>query len=131
MNCYAVPASDIDINGSIGTLEGKDVFNINCSVIANPTANIVWFSITDTQTLTNTSQTSITYQFTTDSAPISLSTLQISTDETSDYTCEADNNLSTAVSLNFSIIITDRCKCIKSYKGNKCQVEGIVFVILK
>ena len=98
-----------------------------CSVTANPPATIVWYKISDgeVEELTNASRTSITHQFTSDMAPISLSTLVISTTGRNDYMCLADNNVGDAVSLNFSLVETGHCNCVRTYKGNKCLVEGM------
>ena len=97
-----------------------------CSVTANPPASIVWFKISDEEIeeLTNTSKIAITHQFTSDVAPISFSTLIINATGSSDYMCIADNNIGDAVSSNFSLVKTGHCNCIRTYKGNKCLVEG-------
>ena len=97
-----------------------------CSVIANPPTRIVWFKISDDEIeeVTNTTEIAITHQFTSDMAPISLSTLVIRATGSNDYTCMADNNIGDAVSLNFSLVETGHCNCVRTYKGNKCLVEG-------
>ena len=96
-----------------------------CSVNANPPAIIAWYNTNDeVNELTNTSSSSITHQFTADTAPISLSTLVISATGSNDYMCVADNNVGDAVSLNFSLIKTGHCNCIRTFKGSKCLVEG-------
>ena len=122
-----MPASEIDVNGDIAISGGLTTFTVVCSVTANPSASIVWFKISDgeVEELTNTSRTSITHQFTSDIAPISLSTLVISTTGRNDYMCLADNNVGDAVSLNFSLVETGHCNCVRTYKGNKCLVEGM------
>ena len=132
--CYShactVPASEIDIDGSITINEGLTTFTVVCNVNANPPASIVWFKTSDEEVeeLANTSRTSITHQFTSESAPISLSTLIISTTGRNDYMCLADNNVGDAVSLNFSLVKAGQCNCIRTYKGNKCLVEGICMI---
>ena len=93
-----------------------------CSVNANPPVIIAWYD--EVEELRNTSSISITHRFTTDTAPISKSTLVINTTESSDYMCEAQNNVGDAISLNFSLIKIDRCSCIRTYKGSECQIEG-------
>ena len=89
-----------------------------CSVTANPPASIVWFKISDEEIeeLTNTSKITITHHFTSDMAPISLSTLVVSATGSNDYMCMADNNVGDAVSLNFSLVETGHCNCVRTYK---------------
>jgi hypothetical protein len=123
--CCVVPASEIDIDGDISINGGLTIFTIMCSVNANPPAIIDWYSTTEgIDELTNTSSSSITHRFTADMAPISLSTLVISATGSNDYMCVADNNVGDSVSLNFSLIKTGHCNCIRTYKGSKCRVEG-------
>ena len=122
-----MPARNIDVEGSIAISEGLSLFTVECSVVANPSASIVWFKTSSGEELTNTSRMSITHRFTSDSAPISYSTLNISATESDDYMCLADNDVADAVSLNFSLIKTGQCNCIRTYKGNKCLVEGKIF----
>ena len=101
-----------------------------CSVNANPPAIIAWYNTNEeVDELTNTSSSSITHRFTADMAPISLSTLVISATGSNDYMCVADNNVGDAVSLNFSLIKTGHCNCIRTYKGNKCRLEGTYIII--
>ena len=124
-SCCIVPASEIDIAGDISINGGLTTFTIMCSVNANPPAIIAWYNTNDeVNELTNTSSSSITHQFTADTAPISLSTLVISATGSNDYMCVADNNVGDAVSLNFSLIKTGHCNCIRTFKGSKCLVEG-------
>ena len=131
-NIIIVPASEIDIHGNININGGITTFTIVCSANANPPTNITWFKISDEEVeLTNTSTMSITHQFTSDDAPISLSTLVINATESNDYKCLADNNIEDAVSLNFSLIKSSQCNCIRTYKGNKCLVEGIAIYSLR
>ena len=124
-----MPTSEIDIHGNISISGGLTTFTVVCSVIANPPAIIVWLKTSDDEEeLTNSSRTSITHRFTSDSAPISHSTLVISATESNDYMCTADNSIGDAMSLNFSLIKSGRCNCIRTYKGNKCLVEGITYL---
>lgn len=96
-----------------------------CSVNANPPAVIAWYKTNDeVEELSNTSSTSITHRFTADTAPISSSTLVTSATGSNDYTCVADNSVGDAASLNFSLVKTGHCNCIRTYKGSKCLVEG-------
>ena len=127
LTLHIVPASEININGNISINGGIITFTITCSVNANPPARIDWFKTSDEEVeeLSNTSSTSITHRFTSDMAPISLSTLVISTTGSNDYMCVADNNVGDAVSLNFSLVKTGHCNCIRTHKGSKCLVEGI------
>ena len=120
-----MPARDIDIRGSIAITStgGLSIFTVECSVIANPLATIIWLN-EEGKELTNTSRVSITHNSTADTAPISLSTLTINATESGDYICIADNELADVVSLNFSLVKTGQCNCIRTYKGNKCLVEG-------
>ena len=122
---FIVPARDIDIHGNIAiTSTGElSIFTVECSVTANPPATIVWLN-EESEELTNTSRVSITHNFTSDTEPISLSTLIINATESGDYICTADNHVAGAVSLNFSLVKTGQCNCIRTYKGNKCLVEG-------
>lgn len=122
---FIVPARDIDIHGSIAiTSTGElSTFMVECSVIANPQATIVWLN-EEGEELTNTSRVSITHTFTSNTAPISLSTLTINAIESGDYVCIAENYVADSVSLNFSLVKTGQCNCIRTYKGNKCLVEG-------
>ena len=126
-----MPASKINVNGSIAINGSTTIFSIVCSVNANPPANIIWLHKIDgiVEKLTNTSRTSITHQFTSDNimAPISLSNLTISATESNDYVCMANNTIGDAVhttSLNFSLVKTGQCNYICTYKGNECLVEG-------
>ena len=121
-----MPASKININGSIAINGNTTIFNVVCSVNANPPASIFWLHKMDgvVEKLTNTSRISITHQFTSDMAPISLSNLSISATESNDYICMANNTIGDAVSLNFSLVKTGQCSCIHTYKGDKCMVEG-------
>ena len=125
ISCCVVPASEIDIDGNIIINGGLTTFTIMCSVNANPQASIAWYKTNEeVEELSNTSSTSITHRFTADTAPISLSTLVISATGSNDYMCVADNNVRDAVSLNFSLVKTGHCNCIRTYKGSKCLVEG-------
>ena len=120
-----VPASEIDIDGNISINGGLTTFTVMCSVTANPPAIIAWYKTDEElEKLANTSSTSITHRFTSDTAPVSLSTLVISTVGSNDYTCVADNSVGDAVSLNFSLVKTGHCNCVRTYKGSKCLVEG-------
>ena len=122
-----MPASKININGSIDINGNTTIFNVECSVNANPPASIIWFNVSseEVQELINTSSTYITHQFTSDMAPISLSTLVISITESSDYMCVANNTIGDAVPLNFSLAKMGQCNCIRTYKGNECREEGM------
>ena len=44
--------------------------------------------------------------------------------------CVADNNVGDTVSLNFSLIKTGHCNCIRTFKGNKCRLEGTYTIII-
>ena len=126
-SCSTVPASGIDINGRIAINAGLTTFTVVCNVTANPPTIIVWLRMYDEEieVLRNTSWTSITHQFTYDYAPISQSILVVNATESNDYSCVADNNVGEAVSLNFSLVKTGHCNCLRTYKGNNCLVEGI------
>ena len=122
----------MDINGSIDISGNATIFNVECSVNANPPAIINWFKTSEeVLELSNTSSTSITYQFTSDKAPITLSTLVINVTRSNNYMCMANNSVGDAVSfsMNFSLVRTGQCSCIQTNKGNECHsVEGIYVV---
>ena len=102
-----------------------------CSVNANPPAVISWYKTNDeVEELSDTSNISITHRFTADTAPISSSTLVITTTESSDYMCVADNNVTVgdAVFLSFYLVKTGHCNCIRTYNGSKCQIEGTITI---
>ena len=107
-----VPLSNLAIRGSSSTPARLDTVTLDCNVTANPPANIMWMKRTSerTQTLVNTSRTSITRQLTnTPSGPVSRSTLTIRNVEATDngeYICEASNGPSSpSVSADFTMCV--------------------------
>ena len=85
---------------------------IECDVIANPSANIIWFKRTSerVRALTSNPKTSITNQLiNSPTGPLSRSTLTINNVEASDngnYICEASSGPSSpSVCANFSLCV--------------------------
>ena len=87
---------------------------IECDVIANPPASIVWFKRTSerVRALTSTSKTSITHQLTnTPTGPLARSTLtvrNVEENDNGDYICEARNNLSSSESVTFNFTVISK-----------------------
>ena len=109
---FIVPSSDLEIQGSSSTLGELDKVTIECSVTANPPANVIWLKRTTggIKKLINTSRTSITCNLVfTLRGPVTVSTLVIGNVEAADsgdYVCEARNSHSSPiVSTNFSVSI--------------------------
>ena len=95
--------------------EELDTVTIECSVTANPPANIIWLKRTrkGIKKLISTLKTSITHQITFISrGPVTTSTLVISNVDTvddGDYVCEARSSPSSPpVTANFSIIVISK-----------------------
>ena len=115
------------IRGSSSMPARQETVTIECNVTANPPANIKWMKRTtaseNIQTLTNTSQISITHQLTyTPRGPTSRSTLTISNIEAADngdYICEANNNSSSpSLSANFPICVIGKAMKICTQIGD-------------
>ena len=107
-----VPLSNMIIRGSSNTPARLDTVTIECSVTANPPANIMWMkkSSERNQALINTQRIAITDQLTNStSGPTSRSILTISNVEASDngnYICEASSESSpSSVSADFTLCV--------------------------
>ena len=107
-----VPLSNVVIRGSSNTPARLDTVNIECSVTANPPANIMWMkqSSERNHALINNHRIAITDQLTSStSGPISRSVLTISNMEVSDngnYICEASSESSpSSVSADFTLCV--------------------------
>ena len=130
---FAVPLRNIVIRGSNNTPARLDTVIIECSVTANPPANIIiWMKRTSErilQALINTRQTSITHQLTyTPSGPVSRSILTINNVEASDngdYICEASNGPSpSSVSANFTICVIGKCQLTLELYNETCMLTN-------
>ena len=119
--CYfTVPLSNLSVIGDNDAPRELDTVTIECDVIANPPANIVWFKRTSerVRALTSNSKTSITHQLTnTPDGPLSSSTLVVRNVEENDnanYVCEARNNQSSyeSTNFNFTVISTSNLSCV-------------------
>ena len=100
------------IRGSSNTPARLDTVTIECSVTANPPANIVWMkqSSERNHALVNTQRIAITDQLTNStSGPTSRSILTIRNVEVSDngnYVCEASSESSpSSVSVDFTLCV--------------------------
>ena len=106
----SVPVSNLSIRGNYHNPQELDTVIIECSVIANPPANIAWLKRTSEKVriLTNSSKTFITHQFyNAPSGPHSSSILtvrNVERNDNGDYICEV-RNYHSYDSANFSIIV--------------------------
>lgn len=104
----------MEVRGNTDIPDEQQVLIIECSVVANPPATIVWRKLSDEgirTTLVSTSRTSITYQSnSTGGPPTSSSTLMIrnvTLADNGDYICKVENSHSIGpVSANFSVTVT-------------------------
>ena len=120
-----VPLTNLSTRGDSDNPRELDTVTVECDVIANPPASIVWFKRTSerVRALTSTSKTSITHQFTNSpTGPLARSALTIRNveeNDNGDYICEARNNLSFSESVTFNFTVISKstlvCSIISSY----------------
>ena len=116
----AVPLTNLSIRGDSVTPRELDTVTVECDVIANPPASIVWFKRMNerVRALTSTSKTSITHQLTnTPTGPLARSTLtvrNVEKNDNGDYICEARNNLSSSESATFNFTVISKSTLVCS-----------------
>ena len=114
INFCTVPLTNLSIRGDKDNPRELDTVTIECDVVANPSANIVWFKRTSerVRALTSNPKTSITHQLiNSPTGPLSSSTLTVRNLEESNsgyYICEARNNYSSSESVNFNFTVMSK-----------------------
>ena len=116
-----VPLSNLSIRGDEDNPRELDTVTIECDVIANPLAKIIWFKTTSERwrALTSNSKTYITHQLTnTPSGLLSSSTVTIRNvkeNDNANYICEARNNQSSSESVSFNFTVISMSTQLVSY----------------